>query len=218
MTELPSLRVVASGIAHDVRGPIGVIIAALHEIEQSYGATSPDLERLLEMARRGTRKLERTAATLDAVAQLERPQLASVDLCPMLNAATERMRGLERRSQVKVVLPPANGSTRVQVAPSLFLHGIEELVGWALRRNPAELNIQVEPAGPGGRVHPGFVAVVIVVVGVQILPPSAVPFQDPLGLARQLLEVQGAELKIELVEADVIMRLTVPTAPPVVGR
>ena len=209
---LPSLGVVASGIAHDVRGPIGVIMAVLHELEQSNGASGPDLERLLEMARRGTRKLERTASTLDAIAQLEKPVFASVDLGPMLDAATERMRGLERRPAVKVVLPTANGNTRVSVAPTLFPHAVEEIVGWSLRRNPKELRLEINrEAGPG------IVGVTVTVVGVQVLPASVLPFQDPLGLARQLLEAQGGQLSIELRDGDVVMTVTVPMAPPVVG-
>ncbi|MDP2344109.1 MAG: hypothetical protein Q8O67_24340 [Deltaproteobacteria bacterium] len=211
MTHLPSLGVVASGIAHDVRGPVGVIIAVLHELEQGNGTSGPDLERLLEMARRSTRKLERTASTLDAIAQLERPLLANVDLCPMLNAAVDRMRSLERRSQVKVQLPASDAPTRVQVAPSLFPHALEELFGWSLRRNPSELTIEVKRPKESGEA----VVVVVNVVGVHVLPASAVPFQDPLGLARQLLEVQGAGLVIEVDDARVLMSISVPAAPAV---
>ncbi len=206
----PSLGVVASGIAHDLRGPVGVIVAVLHEIELSAGIASADLERLLEMARRSTRKLERTAATLDAIAQLEQPQLATVDLCPMLHAAVDRMRSLERRSELKLTLPDRTGTTRVQVAPSLFPHALEELVGWALRRNPSELRMEVQRPAEGNRV-----VVVVTVVGVNVLPASASPFQDPLGLARQLLEVQGAGLSIEVVAGSVVMEVSVPTAPQV---
>jgi hypothetical protein len=231
----PSLGVVASGIAHDVRGPVGVIIAVLHELEQSNGASGADLDRLLEMARRGTRKLERIATTLDAIAQLERPLLASVDLGPMINTAADRMRSLERRPAVKVTLPSTDGApVRVQVAPSLFPHAIEEIVGWALRRNPSALRIEINRPGDVGpdtqdgdvRVRPGgaegsegrapqakHVVVVVDVVGVHALPASAVPFQDPLGLARQLLEAQGTGLSIEADETHVLLKLRVPAAP-----
>ena len=212
MNQPPSLGSVAAGIAHDVRGPIGVIVAVLHEIEQSAGAAvGADLERLLEMARRSTRKLERTAATLDAVAQLEQPQLSTVDLCHMLHAAVDRMRSLERRSELKLTLPSATGTTRVQVAPALFPHALEELVGWALRRNPAELRLEIQRPDESANV-----VVVVTVVGVAVLPASARPFQDPLGLARQLLEAQGAGLSIEAVEGNVVMAVSVPAAPQVV--
>lgn len=211
MAALPPLSNVTKKVAHDVRGPLGVIAAALHEIELSVNEEGSDdasaalarlrtdLPRLLEMARRGTRKLERLAITMDAVGALEAPALSSVDLLPMVKTAIERMQTAERRPQVKVVVDEPAQTVRVRVSPQLFTHALEELFGHAIRRCAAEVRVDFVDS-----------TVRITLVGVDAVPAMVVPFQDTLGLAAHLLDVQHVSLTTDHNDAGVTLVVAVP--------
>jgi len=231
VTDLPALDVVVKRVAHDVRGPVGVIVAALHEIEETLAGLADadvkaDLARLLEMARRGTRKLERTAFTLDAIGALQAPAVSHVDLQPMVKTAIERMQVAERRPQVKLTwvdIPEA--TLRVIVAPTLFTHALEELFGYAIRKSAKEVRVTMTSSplssssstsvlsseasatpvsmlskssqNPEESVKsPRVTSLVITLVGVDVVPASTTPFEEPLGLAAHLLSAQHASLAI----------------------
>lgn len=235
MNEIPPLSVVAKRVAHDVRGPVGVIVAALHEIEEALaglgdGAAGPDLQRLVEMARRGTRKLERTAFTLDAIAALPPPSVSHVDLQPMVRTAVDRMQIAERRPQVAVSwISPPEATLRVTVAPPLFTHALEELFGYAIRKSAKEVRVMMlsssstsspntmpTPSNPSHerpeRVKsPRTTSLVITLVGVDVVPASTIPFEEPLGLAAHLLSVQHVSLAIHKKADGVELVVDVPS-------
>lgn len=221
MSRLPPLGAVAKRVAHDVRGPVGVIVAALHEIELIIAELGDDsrgeeFSRLLEMARRGTRKLERTATTMDAIGVLEAPTPSGVDLHPMVITAIERMKRAERRPQV-VVNGPAPGQTvRVRVAPQLFSHAIEEVLAYAIRRSASEVRVTISSpvttsTAPDQAQTPQLVSLVVTMVGADVVPASAVPFEDPLGLAAHLFEVQHVSFTIDKQDDGVTLLVGVPS-------
>lgn len=238
MTDLPPLGVVATRVAHDVRGPVGVIIAALHEIEETLNGLSDttvgaDLKRLLEMARRGTRKLERTAFTLDTIGALTAPAVSAVDLQPMVKTAAERMQAAERRPQVAVTWVSPEATLRVQVAPPLFTHALEELFGYALRKSAKEIRVTMmssndtipyERKGSESSIFslathehgktvniPRATSLVVLMVGVEVIPASTIPFEEPLGLAAHLFEVQRVGMTIEKQADGVAFVVDVPS-------
>ncbi len=58
-------------IAHELRGPAGVIHGALHELEIALGSDSEKFRSLLSMADRGVKRLLRTAMLLEETSQFE---------------------------------------------------------------------------------------------------------------------------------------------------
>lgn len=246
MNDIPPLSVVARRVAHDVRGPVGVIVAALHEIEEALAglgdaAEGKELQRLVEMARRGTRKLERTAFTLDAIGALPPPAVSHVDLQPMVKTAIDRMQIAERRPQVAVnVVSSPETTLRVTVAPPLFTHALEELFGYAIRKSAREVRVMMmssssssslsssakastssastsptssstsHEASERGKSH-RTTSLVITMIGVDVVPASAVPFEEPLGLAAHLLSAQHVSLAIHKKADGVEIMIDVPS-------
>jgi signal transduction histidine kinase len=58
-------------IAHDLRGPAGVTLGALDEIERALGPTADELQPFLKIAHRGLRRILRSAERLDRTSHLE---------------------------------------------------------------------------------------------------------------------------------------------------
>lgn len=216
---LPSLPLVAARLAHDLRGPLGVVVSALHELEQELQSPGPvDMTsalRLLHMARRGTRKLERAASRLDAVAHEATRTPAHVDLLPLVNQAAVRTAQLEHRADVPLQLPQTSSTVRVRVVPHAFAHALEDVLAWSLKRSRDGVDVvfvQRHDDADGDQVQ-----IVVTVHAVDVVPTADVPLQDPLGLAKWLLAGMGGGLTIHAVDGDVVVVVTVPAGPAVGG-
>lgn len=215
---LPSLPLVAARLAHDLRGPLGVVVSALHELEQELQTSGPvdvvSALRLLHMARRGTRKLERAASRLDAVAYEKERTPGNVDLLPLVQHAAERTAQLEHRADVPLQLPKTLSTMRVRVVPHLFTHAIEDVLAWSLKRSRDGVDVELAQR----RNEDGDQADVVVTVhAVDVVPSAEVPLQDALGLAKWLLAGMGGGLTIRAVDGDVVVVVTVPAGPKVGG-
>ena len=62
-------------VTHELRSPLGVIDGALQELECALGEDAANHRGLLDMARRGIRRLARTADRLQQTAMCERARL-----------------------------------------------------------------------------------------------------------------------------------------------
>jgi signal transduction histidine kinase len=93
-------------LAHELRGPSGVTLGALDEIEHALGEEAVRIRPLLEMARRGSRRVLHTADRLSQTAQLEgakaAPLLAPADLRLVVHRGLGRALALEGRRAVRM--------------------------------------------------------------------------------------------------------------------
>ena len=95
-------------IAHELRGPAGVTLGALEEIERLLARSEIEEESraLISMARRGARRVLRTAERLTRTAQLEAgpTQMAStlLDVREIVARVARETELLEGRSTVRV--------------------------------------------------------------------------------------------------------------------
>lgn len=99
-------------LAHEMRGPTGVTLGALDELELALGPDAERLRGLLNMARRGARKVLRTADRLSRTAQLDAGLLelspVPADLAALVRSASGEAEAVEGRRTVKVTLELAD--------------------------------------------------------------------------------------------------------------
>src|SRR5690349_8709680 len=86
-------------VAHELRGPAGVIQGALQELELVLGHEGEAHQRWFAVARRGVQRIVRTADRLQQTGQCERgavPLLAGrADVCALLRKAVGEAESLE---------------------------------------------------------------------------------------------------------------------------
>jgi two-component system sensor histidine kinase/response regulator len=94
-------------LAHDLRGHAGVIHGALQELEASFGEQAAS-STFFGMAKRGVRRILRTADRLQQTGQLERgaPTLSSAecDVRALVQQAAEDAHNIEGRKKISVEL------------------------------------------------------------------------------------------------------------------
>lgn len=124
-------------VAHELRGPAGVTLGALEELEQALGDKAREHALLLEMAQRGVKKILRTAERLTRLSRLEASTptltLAPTDIAALLRASAQEAVFLEGRRNVtlETTLPAA---TCIGVADAMWLRvAVSELLSQALR-------------------------------------------------------------------------------------
>jgi signal transduction histidine kinase len=95
-------------LAHDLRGHAGVIHGALQELEAVLGDQASSSSTFFNMAKRGVKRILRTADRLQQTGQLERgaPQLstAECDVRVLVQAAAEDAHNIEGRKKISVEL------------------------------------------------------------------------------------------------------------------
>lgn len=93
-------------LAHELRGPAGVIQGALHELATALGEDAVQHEALFAMALRGVKRITRNADRLQQTGQLERGvvrlQREESDLTALLRRSVEDARALENRRNIEV--------------------------------------------------------------------------------------------------------------------
>jgi signal transduction histidine kinase len=162
-------------VAHELRGPSGVTLGALEEIEHALGDRAGELALLFAIARRGVRRVLHTAERLQRTASLERHEVAwapaPVDLRTTLQQAVRDAELLESRRGVTVVvsLPDApctawvDGAWMSLALAELVMNAIAHAkkvvsVGAALGANGVVISITDDGAGfvgtPPARFEP----------------------------------------------------------------
>jgi signal transduction histidine kinase len=95
-------------IAHELRGPLGVIDGAVQELVAALGERADENRALIEMMRRGIRKLARTADRLQQTGVCERAQLElelqRCDLANLVRASVQEASSTEGRKMIRVQL------------------------------------------------------------------------------------------------------------------
>jgi len=128
-------------VAHELRGPAGVIDGAVQELEAALGPRAQEHRALLDMMRRGVRRIVRTADRLQQTGHCERDALElskqRCDLSELVRRAVGEAVATEGRKkiQVEVEAPPLRGQIEVderwmgvavyEIASNAILHARE---------------------------------------------------------------------------------------------
>lgn len=101
-------------VAHELRGPAGVIDGAVQELEAALGPSAQEHRVLLDMMRRGVRRIVRTADRLQQTGQCERDALElskqRCDLTELVRRAVTEATATEGRKKIHVEIeaPPVH--------------------------------------------------------------------------------------------------------------
>lgn len=146
-------------IAHELRGPAGVTLGALDELEHALDDAQRDQHRLLfAMARRGARRVLRTAERLTRTAQLEGSGIevavgkAPTDLRGIVKQATEDAETVEGRASIRVTLALPEQPAMAPVDGSWLQLALSELVSQAIRCARKQVEVLLEAVREGVRV------------------------------------------------------------------
>jgi signal transduction histidine kinase len=206
-------------LAHELRGPSGVTLGALDELELALGEHAHAHAALFAMARRGVRRVLRTADRLSRTAQLEQsgPILSreEIDLNALVERAAKEAELVEARRGIKLslTLPDARSSARVD---STWLGAaMAELVGAALRSARKGVLVELQSTGDAYRF-------VVCDDGVAANLPRLRRFEPQedrrdaglaFPLAKEVAEAHGGELSVRNGEtAGLLSVLTIPAA------
>jgi len=133
------------GLAHELRGPAGVTLGALDEIELALGAEAERVRPLLLIARRGAKRLLRTADRLQLTGRLEAKRTdaepSHVELGVLVECAARDAEELESRRGIRVSTKYPEGECMVNVDPTWLRTVIMELVGHSIRRARTSVSI-----------------------------------------------------------------------------
>ena len=141
-------------LAHELRGPAGVIHGALQELEAALGPQAGEHEVFLAMAKRGLKRILRTADRLQNTGQLERGALeltpVSCDLGQLLKQVVSDAQTIEGRKKisVEVDVPPAPVNCLIDshwMGLALF-----ELASNAIRHSTERVRVALQPGESGG--------------------------------------------------------------------
>lgn len=139
-------------IAHELRGPSGVTLGALDELELALSSgDTTRVQSLLSMARRGARRVLRTADRLSRSAQLEAGTASvspfPIDVRGLVSRATLEATDTEGRSSVNIATELADYPCMAAVDAGWLGAAVAELVGQAIRAASRSVRVRVEKDG-----------------------------------------------------------------------
>jgi signal transduction histidine kinase len=160
-------------IAHDLRGPVGVTLGALDEIERTLSPKGDELQPLLRMAHRGLRRILRSAERLDRTSQLEAKarkwEPVPCDLDALVRQVVLEAELTEGRERVVVEQPGNATRCMASVDPPWVRAALHEIVSNAIRfarahvvvetrETETEVCVLISDDGPGfsGSIAPRF--------------------------------------------------------------
>lgn len=133
-------------VAHELRGPVGVTLGALDEIELALGDAAERTRPFLAMARRGAYRVLRTADRLSRSAQLEAGvqfRFAATDLRQLVRQACVEALRLEERANVRLEVLLPEESRSVSVDAGWVQSALTELIAHAMRRAKSVVSVQI---------------------------------------------------------------------------
>lgn len=142
-------------LAHELRGPSGVTLGALDELELALGEAAKEHAMLFAMARRGIRRVLRSAERLSRTAQLEASSyvvsLEETDMCSLVARAVKDAELVEQRRGVKVDITLPEAVVMARVDASWLGMAFAELVGAALRSARRSVLVELQQTSDGCR-------------------------------------------------------------------
>lgn len=195
-------------VAHELRGPVGVTLGALDELELALGDSAGEYRTLLDMARRGVRKVLRTAERLTRTAQLESGNVtflpAPCDVKGLVQRASAEAELLERRRGVKLELILPDQPCTVTLDAAWVQAALMEVVAQALRSARRVVTVELEGC-------PGSARIAVCDDGPSTATPPSHRFEPradrrdaglSVPLASEIARAHGGELVLEPVEPN----------------
>lgn len=187
-------------LAHELRGPSGVTLGALDELEHALGENAAAYASLFAMARRGVRRVLRSADRLSRTAQLELsgPILACepLDLNGLVERSLREAEQVEGRRGVTVDFKRCAEPPFMRVDPNWLGAALAELIGSALRSARRSVLVELQE-------HPDSVRIVVCDDGVATSAPRLRRFEPSedrrdtgLGfpIIKDVIDAHGGEL------------------------
>jgi signal transduction histidine kinase len=141
-------------LAHELRGPAGVIHGALQELEATLGPQAGDHDVFLGMAKRGLKRILRTADRLQNTGQLERGSLelstTSCDLGALLKQAVSDAQAIEGRKKISVEVDVPAGPAGCIIDSHWMGLALFELASNAIRHSTERVRVALKPGEGGG--------------------------------------------------------------------
>jgi signal transduction histidine kinase len=193
-------------VAHELRGPAGVTLGALAEIETALGDAAKEYRPLLAMARRGVQRIVRTAERLDQTGQLESKVVEfTSDVCDLravLLTATRDADALEARRKITLTTAVSEGEWLAYGDARWLGSALLELCSNAIRHAKTTVKVSAERDDAG-------VTLRFWDDGAPAPPIAPRRFQDMeerrglglgLAIAKDVIEAHGGRLSTEQAE------------------
>jgi signal transduction histidine kinase len=134
-------------VAHELRGPVGVVVGALDEIEFELGPESDKIRTYLLMARRGAQRVLRTAERLQRASQLERGGvewlMTPLDLCALVRTVAQECEAVEARRGIQLEVVPGDVECKIAADADWLRAAVVEILSNALRFATAKVSVRV---------------------------------------------------------------------------
>jgi signal transduction histidine kinase len=141
-------------LAHELRGPAGVIHGSLQELESALGSRAEEHELFLAMAKRGLKRILRTADRLQHTGQLERspPELTltETDLGALTTHSVEDAKALESRKKIQVEIEVPQTPSSYPTDSRWLGTALFELASNAIRHASELVRVKVVRTDVGG--------------------------------------------------------------------
>lgn len=204
-------------VAHELRGPSGVTLGALDELELALGDAAAEYASLFAMARRGVRRVLRTADRLSRSAQLElsgaAPALEVTELNGLIERSLREAELVEARRGVTANFKRAEASVLLRVDPSWLGAALAELIGYAVRSARRSVLVELQQAPERARIIVCDDGVATSVPRLRRFEPSEDRRDTGLAfpLIKEIVEAHGGELSVRAGDsAGLLCVITLP--------
>lgn len=190
-------------VAHELRGPAGVIQGSLTELSAALGEDAERYQRYFAMAERGIARVVRTAALLEQTGQLAAGAVelerVPCDVRDLARAAVARAESIEGRRRITTSLALPDRKVVHDVDPEWLTVALAELASNAIRHATHRVDVRLEPG-------PEETRIVFVDDGAGSASFEPIRFQPPperrghglaLSIARDVIAAHGGRLTIE---------------------
>lgn len=144
-------------VAHELRGPAGVIHSVLQELEAALGEDAAEQQELFTMARRGVQRIVRTADRLQETAQLEAGEVqlsrARSDLGLLTRKAVSGAYGIEGRRSIEIDVHVPDRPIVCEVDARWISTAVYELTSNAIRHARSRVEVAVEDNAGSNRIE-----------------------------------------------------------------
>lgn len=144
------------GLAHELRGPSGVTLGALDELELALGDKAGSYASLFAMARRGVRRVLRTADRLSRTSQLELSgpvlSLEPVDLNGLVERALREAELVEGRRGVTTEFKRWSAPLFLRADANWLGAAAAEVIGAALRSARRSILVELQDGTESARI------------------------------------------------------------------
>ncbi|HMI91526.1 MAG TPA: HAMP domain-containing sensor histidine kinase [Polyangiales bacterium] len=140
-------------VAHELRGPLGVIDGAIQELECSLGEQAANHQALMDMVRRGIRRLARTADRLQQTGQCERDrlelELQRCDLAGLVRGSVSEAAATEGRKMIRVQLDVPVDPRFADIDERWMRVALYEIASNAIRHAREQVTVTLEQTEQG---------------------------------------------------------------------